>query len=1502
MEGETNMKKEIIPKLLLSLVCAFVLVSGVFGAAVTTLSQDAGEETGLPTVNIAASEQEMRLGDAGEAPASALESATTSASTSTQVTAGDSEIGMPATQRIETDEVDQDINVVETTPESHGTRGAPVDFGGPYGEIPPGTPYFEGDNVPFQANMVGASNSDYRFRMDVNDDGIYDGPGAGPDGWGNFGQNDYTHTFGDNHVGVANVEAWDGVSMKTLSGGGNLWDEHYPGGWYMGGYYYGSVGMKFEVSRTITIDELGVCRYYYPYQYYNIRLWDAGQNLLTQVSNPYVPYYSWRWFSISPITIPAGEYVISVGIRGYYQYGDDNPGPSSDGIINPISWVRSSSQWSYPNQDMGNNPIPMLDVEYTYSYDVPDVSTDTADVFVDNIAPVVGGATAIGEPGQEGSSIDFTAYFWDIGRDDEWQYRWNFGDGTISPWFSVKKVSGGANVLFLHCLGPDVDTPVNALNGLNDGFITNIDTHDYGPTGANNVPDLATLLNYDVIVVGTNYYNANNAEVGDKLADFSDIKGAQGSGGVIIMAFGHYGADPGVQGRWVDDEYDPLDQSFSLSFGTASMGPVYLPGHPIMAGVSSLSAYYKIATYGVPRGDAIADYTNGIALAAAYENPTGSGARHAALNFLPGVQVPSGEWAEMLFNAIKWTSRQPMPTPLPMPIQLAPISHIYKDDHPTHVTSEDVFDVTVEVKDDDHERTFGGTEQIVVNECNLGAQDWAELWNHGGSDINLQGWTVRFYDNRQLMPDTYTFGNFILPAGGSVRIREYGGTDTSDTVFTGFNIWWVDYTPYGGGCLLTPTPASGYPMDIVRWNSGFSEPGAMWGPPDFNPSSSIYRHTDVDTDTGADWTAAGGSGTPNRPNPGQTGQLPPSTGAYVMDGMGEDATTARIMNALPGLLVPPSVVDVADENAILTFEGLEITDNAINEPTEEFWYRIVWDDGTPAGDWTYKGTIAPPPFKILLLHSWGTYNGEIYNGLESQLQSMGFADYLTIDEYNFGPTGTNTIPTLAYMMDYDAIVVSMDYYIFNTGMVNDLGNKLADYSDAGGGVVQMTFSAGTAYYSQVAGRWMNEDYNPIDYAPNHYGYVSLGDIITPHPIMEDVGDMEAYYKHSANGVTSGATLVAEYTTGFVLAALTDAGHHAPGGGKIVGLNYFPWWSYTSGDAALLLANALIWAWGQEIPTPVLPTMTHIYADNGIYNPDVQIIDDDMGWEWLIGGGSAQPVPAAGQTPTISHNIMQVEIFNTDPVITSKIRAYVELDLSLRMSGNKHNTATLRVLENGVNIGEVTVLRDPGSPDIGVLPVTLEMTKGFDYEVQVEYDPDDLSGANPTWIFETHWPDGKFKELKHTFNSNDPTDRVWSIPNIKSFMLGHDIIFEAEAADEGSDDLAFIYNWGDTTPQGVHIFANADPSVLDASTDEATVIFDQDPDRDPDFVRSANNIRSPDGGPIQVRDSISHVFDEGQPAYIFVMLTVLDDDCGDGYPSPYNNGGGYDMDFVELDFR
>ena len=56
-----------------------------------------------------------------------------------------------------------------------------------------------------------------------------------------------------------------------------------------------------------------------------------------------------------------------------------------------------------------------------------------------------------------------------------------------------------------------------------------------------------------------------------------------------------------------------------------------------------------------------------------------------------------------------------------------------------------------------------------------------------------------------------------------------------------------------------------------------------------------------------------------------------------------------------------------------------------------------------------------------------------------------------------------------------------------------------------------------------------------------------------------------------------------------------------------------------------------------------------------------------------------------------------------------------------------------------------------------------MTPSTQYSLSIAYDPADDDGANPEWIFSSEWPDGKIKELRHTFNSNDGPS-VWTIGN------------------------------------------------------------------------------------------------------------------------------------------
>jgi hypothetical protein len=308
-------------------------------------------------------------------------------------------------------------------------------------------------------------------------------------------------------------------------------------------------------------------------------------------------------------------------------------------------------------------------------------------------------------------------------------------------------------------------------------------------------------------------------------------------------------------------------------------------------------------------------------------------------------------------------------------------------------------------------------------------------------------------------------------------------------------------------------------------------------------------------------------------------------------------------------------------------------------------------------------------------------------------------------------------------------------------------------------------------------------------------------------------------------------------------------------------------------------------------TTVLP-IDYLYGDNGKYEVDFQIIDDDMWWD-LSG---AQPVFMGTGDPNdwISHTIFEVEVLNTDPVISPDVKAYAELDLRLRVSGTKDTDATMILYETigdeTTVAGTASVTRDPGSPDIGIMPsVDLMMTKEYEYELVVEVTGG--SGGNPTWIFDMVFPDGKFKEFKHTFNDENGWTWVISNSELKAALLGHDIIFEATAEDSGSDDLAFVWNFGDCTPHGIHLYANClytPPLPLDpinGESDEAEVMFTQlGYYADPWFEYDDNDDRSPEANPIVITDTITHIFDEDQPYYYYVTLIVMDDDVNEPYPS------------------
>jgi len=184
-------------------------------------------------------------------------------------------------------------------------------------------------------------------------------------------------------------------------------------------------------------------------------------------------------------------------------------------------------------------------------------------------------------------------------------------------------------------------------------------------------------------------------------------------------------------------------------------------------------------------------------------------------------------------------------------------------------------------------------------------------------------------------------------------------------------------------------------------------------------------------------------------------------------------------------------------------------------------------------------------------------------------------------------------PPLATLLEYDAVIT------WSNASYDDavtMGDVLADYVDAGGGVVVAVFantSTNAARFLQ--GRWLTDPgYIAI---PQNGGFVDglaagLGQVLVEdHPILEGV---DAFFNNAPVGstgpfgawrpaelsLTDGSTLVAQWTTGETLIAL------APNP-SVVELGFHPvssavnagYWDETT-DGGLIMANALLFAAAQ----------------------------------------------------------------------------------------------------------------------------------------------------------------------------------------------------------------------------------------------------------------------------------------------------------------------------------
>jgi len=202
-------------------------------------------------------------------------------------------------------------------------------------------------------------------------------------------------------------------------------------------------------------------------------------------------------------------------------------------------------------------------------------------------------------------------------------------------------------------------------------------------------------------------------------------------------------------------------------------------------------------------------------------------------------------------------------------------------------------------------------------------------------------------------------------------------------------------------------------------------------------------------------------------------------------------------------------------------------------------------------------------------------------------------------------------PTLSELQAYDAVLVYSDARFQDAVM---LGNNLADYIDAGGGVVVAVFAMTSEWGDGwiIDGRFHTDNYFVIEGGSHEirYDHQILGTVHEPsHPIMTNVSSFDGGYKsyRPRTGVVNGATRIADWSDGKPLVATRIIEQV-----RRVDLGFFPlssdvnsgcWESNTDGE--WLMANSLVWVTGGRTPwLRVMPWMKGVVPPGESVNLNV----------------------------------------------------------------------------------------------------------------------------------------------------------------------------------------------------------------------------------------------------------------------------------------------------------
>ena len=179
---------------------------------------------------------------------------------------------------------------------------------------------------------------------------------------------------------------------------------------------------------------------------------------------------------------------------------------------------------------------------------------------------------------------------------------------------------------------------------------------------ATSTPTLAQLQQYDAVMTWSNVNYLDAVGLGNVMADYVDS-----GGGVVVAVFANATTNTSrvLGGRWDAEGYEIVPAPGASTTGSASMGTIVVPGHPIMQGVNSFaggtSSFRPTTTALTPGSTLIAQWSDGRTLVATGANP-----HRVDLGFYPPSNAVSSTWwdqntdgARLMGNALIYSIPEP---------------------------------------------------------------------------------------------------------------------------------------------------------------------------------------------------------------------------------------------------------------------------------------------------------------------------------------------------------------------------------------------------------------------------------------------------------------------------------------------------------------------------------------------------------------------------------------------------------------------------------------------------------------------------------------------------------------------------------------------------------------------------------------------------------------------------------------------------------------------------